>query len=264
MLDLQKAQTVAVAAAKYAGEAILRGRASAREDIELVKQPGDLATATDFEAERIIRERLLASYPEHAILGEEQGQSGASRCRWIVDPLDGTLNFVHGRPYFAVSVALEVEGTVCLAVVFNPVSGELYTARAGNGAYCNGERLGVSRTMALSQALVGTVIPRPAWPEMADYQRRFAVLSRRAAGVRALGAASLDLAGVAAGWLDGFFVMSLYPWDLAAGKLLVTEAGGCVAPVPGSHETDRDVRIIAATPGIIEELLLALAQTPDL
>jgi myo-inositol-1(or 4)-monophosphatase len=259
MLDARKAQDVAVEAAQRAGEVIRRGMATARLSVSRLKSPGDIATAIDAEAEDTIRKHLLAAYPDHAILGEEQGQRGTSPYRWIVDPLDGTMNFVHGLPYFAVSLALEVQGQVRLAVVLNPVSGELYTAREGEGAYRNGERLQVSGATRLEESLVGTVVPPPTWPEMPDYLRRFCAVSVHAAGVRRLGAAALDLAGVAAGWLDGFFVMNLKLWDVAAGGLLVREAGGLVAALPGTREKDRDVRIVAAGPGIIEELRLALA-----
>ena len=259
MVDLRQAQDVAVDAARRAGEIIRQGMATARLSVCRVKAVGDVATFVDAAAERIIRERLLAAYPDHAFVGEEQGAHGTSPCRWIVDPLDGTMNFVHGLPYFAVSVALEVEGKVRLAVVHDPVGGDVYAAREGRGAWRNGERLRVADTADLGQALVGAATPPPAWPDMADFLRRFGALCRNAAGVRRLGAAALDLAGVASGRLDGFFMMHLALWDVAAGGLLVTEAGGCVVPLPGVREEERAVRVVAACPGIVAALLRVLA-----
>ncbi|WP_300163894.1 inositol monophosphatase family protein [Solidesulfovibrio sp.] len=259
MLDLQQAQLVAATAARRAGALINKAYAARAVTVSRVKSPGDLATETDARAERIIRDHLRDAYPDHAVLGEEEGQRGDSPCRWIVDPLDGTMNFVHGLPYFAVSLALEIEGRVRLAVVHDPVTGGLYTAREGGGAYRNGRIVRVSTATDLASALIGTVAPPPTWPEMPDFLRRFGALCRGAAGVRRMGAAALDLAGVAGGRLDGFFVMNLKLWDVAAGGLLVTEAGGLVAPLPGVREEERGVRIVAGAPGVMEALLRVLA-----
>jgi myo-inositol-1(or 4)-monophosphatase len=259
VLDLQQAQRVASRAARRAGALVKGAHAARNVVVSRIKSVGDVATETDALAERRIREDLCAAYPDHAVLGEEEGQRGVSSCRWIVDPLDGTMNFVHGLPYFAISLALEVEGKVCVAVVHNPVTGDLYTAREGGGTFLNGRRIRVSPVTDITAALVGTVVPPPSWPEMQDYLRRFCALSLQAGGVRRMGAAALDLAGVAEGCLDGFFVMNLKCWDVAAGGLLVVEAGGMVAPMPGAREADRGERVIAAAPGIMDSLLRILA-----
>jgi len=257
MPDLNTALNVAVAAAAGAASVIRRAVDSARAHDCRYKSPGDVATGTDALAERAIRRTLLDAFPDHAVLGEEGGQSGESPCRWIVDPLDGTMNFVHGLPYFGVSLALEVEGEVLVAVVHDPMREEVFTAVKGKGAFRNGAPLRVTQARDPLKALVGTVVPPPRWPELDDYLRRFCALARNVGGVRRNGAAALDLAAVAAGNLDGFFVMNLHLWDVAAGSLLVREAGGRVETLPGSGAHKE--RIVAAAPGIMDELLRILA-----
>ncbi|WP_243438724.1 inositol monophosphatase family protein [Fundidesulfovibrio soli] len=256
MPDLNQALAVALEAASAAAAIIREAAPHAAPEACTHKSPGDVATATDALAEQAIRRVLLKAYPDHAVLGEEGGQTGNAPCRWIVDPLDGTMNFVHGLPWFAVSLALEVEGEVSVAVVSDPTRGDVYSAVKSGGALLNGRPLRVSQARALLEALVGTVVPPPRWPGLEDYLRRFCALARNVGGVRRSGSAALDLAAVAAGRLDGFFVMNLHLWDVAAGSLLVREAGGQVEPLPGAQG---EAQIVAAAPGIMDALLRILA-----
>jgi len=219
------------------------------------KSPGDISSEIDRRAEAAIIGRLRAAYPSHAFTGEESGDSGVSPFRWIVDPIDGTVNYVHGFPYYAVSLALEANGKIALGVVADPVRGEFFTAVAGRGAYMNGKRLRVSSCPDLERAVVGTVVPPPRFAGMEEYLEYFCRVARTCAGVRRAGAAALDLAYVAAGRLDGFFVVSLQTWDIAAGTLLVAEAGGAVADVDGADDPLRTNRLVAANPVLLPEIL---------
>jgi len=201
------------------------------------KGPIDLVTEADLAVEQDIRARLERYFPAHVFLGEEAAQSaptGSSPYRWIVDPIDGTTNFAHGLPLFCVSIALEIEGRVELGVVYMPVGDELYTAERGQGTRLNGSLVRVSRETSLIDALLVTGFP----PQTGDLRREqlalFGEFLSRARAVRRLGSAALDLAFLAAGRFDGFWEHSLHAWDVAAGALLVAEAGGMVTDFSGS------------------------------
>lgn len=264
-LDLDAALSVALDAAKAGCAVLARGRSRLAGVRTTTKSPGDITTELDARSEAAIFARIRQAYPDHARLGEESGdsagESGASRYRWIVDPLDGTVNYVHGIPYYAVSVALEVDGAAVLGVVADPARREFFTAVCGQGAFCNGRPLHVARRGHLDEAVVGTVVPPPKWPGMDGYLAQFCAVARCAAGMRRGGAAALDLAYVAAGRLDGFFVVSLKRWDLSAGALLVLEAGGAVADIDGHPDPLHANRLAAANGELLPALLKRLRTT---
>ena len=256
--DLVEALNVALDAVRAGCAVLAEGSLRLERLSRTTKSPGDISTEIDRSAESAILGRIRTKYPSHAVIGEESGASGDSPFRWIVDPLDGTMNYIRGLPYYAVSVALQAHETVVLGVVADPVRGEFFTAIRGRGAYCNNQRIGVSQCQGLSDAVVGTVVPPPQWPGLNGYLGMFRDVAIRAAGVRRAGAAALDLAYVAAGRLDGFFVLSLKAWDISAGSLLVTEAGGAVADIDGHPDPLKTNRLAAATPGVLPELLAVL------
>jgi myo-inositol-1(or 4)-monophosphatase len=260
-LDLDAALCVALDAVKAGCAVLARGRARLSRLRATTKSPGDITTEIDRRSEAAIFSRIRDTYPEHAFLGEESGRTGDTRCRWIVDPLDGTVNYVHAIPYFAVSAALEIDGVPVVGVVADPSRREFFTAIRGGGAFCNGKRLGVSQRTGLSEAVVGTVVPPPHWAGMDGYLKQFCAVARHAAGVRRAGAAALDLAYVAAGRLDGFFVVSLKRWDIAAGALLVAEAGGAVADIDGHPDPLASNRLAAANRELLPALLAVLGDS---
>jgi myo-inositol-1(or 4)-monophosphatase len=255
--------SVAVRAARRAGSIIIDAARDLKRLPSHATEHGDIVTATDAEAEDAIVATIRTAFPEHAVLGKESGNIAGARdgggFKWIVDPLDGTANFVHGFPYFGISIAL-IHGTeVTHAIVFDPVHDEMFTAIRGKGAQLNDAPLRVSSCMALEHALVGTVFPAPESPKMAGYLALFDAIVTRCPGIRRADACALDLAYVAAGRLDGFFVVSLNPWDIAAGALLVKEAGGRIGDFAGGADFLRTNEAIAAAPGVFNALREALA-----
>ena len=255
LVDLGAALAAALDATRAACALLVEGRTVLQKDMVRTKSPGDVTTIIDSRAEEAIRSRLQAEFPDFAFTGEEGGDRGSSRFRWIVDPLDGTMNYVHGFPFYAVSLALTIDEEVALGVVADPVRGETFQAVRGRGAFLNGEPIIVSTVASLEQALVGTVVPPPRWPGRDEYLERFCRLSSLAGGVRRSGAAALDLAYVAAGRLDAFFVESLKAWDIAAGMLLVTEAGGEVSDISGKADPLKTNRLAAANSHLLPQLL---------
>nr|WP_139826488.1 inositol monophosphatase family protein [Derxia lacustris] len=254
----------AIKAARKAGSVINR----ASMDLDLVKVgnkgPNDFVTEVDQAAEAAIIEILLNAYPNHAILGEETGATGAEQdpdneFTWIIDPLDGTTNFIHGFPQYAVSIALRHNGVVTQGVIYDPNRNELFTASRGRGAFMNDKRIRVSKRIKLQDALIGTGFPFRASqddPELLDrYMRLFRSLTMRCAGLRRPGAAALDLAYVAMGRLDAFWEYGLKPWDIAAGSLLVLEAGGLVSDVKGDDDYMGSGNIVAGSPKIFAQLV---------
>lgn len=216
----------------------------------------DIVTQVDRECETRIREVLQGDYPDHTVLGEEQGQAGSGRFRWIVDPLDGTVNYAHGFPFFCVSIALEVDGAVVVGVVYDGRADELFTAVRGRGAYLNGRPLHVSAETAPRRALLATGF---AYTENTQH-RNVEVFARMLPLVRSIrrpGAAALDLCSVAAGRFDGFWEMGLNAWDVAAGNLIVQEAGGTVTAADGSPYRFDDLTLVASN-GHLHGKLLAL------
>jgi myo-inositol-1(or 4)-monophosphatase len=254
---------VAVKAARAAGSIINR----AALDIESVrvsqKKANDFVTEVDHAAEQAIIETLLTAYPGHGIWAEESGREhGAkdSEFVWIIDPLDGTTNFIHGLPIYCVSIALAVKGKVEQAVVYDPTRNDLFTATKGRGAYLNDRRLRVSKRTDLKNSLISTGFPFRPGDNFNQYLAMMSAVMQRTAGLRRPGAAALDLAYVAAGYTEGFFELGLQPWDVAAGSLLVTEAGGLVGNFTGDANYLDQGECLAGTPRIYGQLVGILAK----
>lgn len=222
---------VMVRAATKAGRALSRDFNEVERLQVSRKGPADFVSAADRKAEGIVREELERARPGYSFLMEEAGaiEGADTQHRWIVDPLDGTTNFLHGLPIFSVSIALESQGVLRAGVVYNPVMDELYTAERGRGAFLNDRRLRVSSRTSLSDSLIGIGAPFLGHGDQGQFLRDMASLMPGIAGVRRCGSAALDLAWVAAGRFDAFFERGLSPWDMAAGILLVREAGGFVS-----------------------------------
>lgn len=258
----------AVRAARQAGRII--NRASLDLDTLAVarKQRNDFVTEVDRASEEAIIEVLRTAYPNHSILAEESGHDpkGATghpreaEHIWIIDPLDGTTNFIHGFPQYAVSIALMQKGVVTQAVVYDPSRDELFTASRGRGAYLNGRRIRVSKRIRIEESLIGTGFPFRKLDMLDGYLAMMRVVMERAAGLRRPGAAALDLAYVAAGRLDGFFELGLAPWDAAAGSLLITEAGGMVGNFGAEGDYLFSEQIVAGTPKVFSGLIALLHQ----
>jgi myo-inositol-1(or 4)-monophosphatase len=252
---------VAVRAARRAAAVVNDASRDLKRLPTFSKEHGEIVTATDQEAEQAVVATLSAAFPDHAVLGVDAGDDGEkahAACKWIVDPLDGTMNFVHGYPYFAISIALSQENVLTHAVVLDPVRDELFTAMRGKGAQLNGVPVRTSACTRLGEALVGTVLPTRKSPRLARYLPIFNALAARCT-LRRAGACSLDMAYVAAGRMDGFFVLSLNARDVAAGAMLVTEAGGRVGDFAGGNDYMRSNEVIAAAPGIFNPLREAIA-----
>jgi myo-inositol-1(or 4)-monophosphatase len=260
VLNLNEALGFAVATVKEAGAVL---RAYYRNGVT-VKYKGeiDLITEADHASEALILKRIRAAYPDCAILSEESGASAnTSSAVWIADPLDGTTNFAHGLPIFSVTLALMVNDVIEIGATYDPIYDELYTAQRGQGAYLNGERLHVSAVPTLDKALLVTGFPYDRRTNPNNNIRQFADFSLRAQGVLRLGSAALDLGAVASGRLDGYWEFKINPWDIAAGVLMVTEAGGRVSAPDGSP-LDLFARQIVANNGLIQnEMLQVLADS---
>lgn len=250
---------IALRAARRAGEQIVR----ASDDLERLhvktKSANDFVSDVDENAEKDIIEQLRRAYPQHAFLGEESGLSGPedAEYQWVIDPLDGTTNFLRGIPHYAVSIACLYRGKLEHAVIVDPVRREEFTASRGRGAQFNGRRMRVSRLDSLDGALLGTGIPfRGHGDQHLDaYGRSLVTLAGQCAGIRRAGAASLDLAYVATGRLDAFWEIGLSRWDMAAGALLVREAGGLVADIDGSESFMESGNIVAGNPKCFKAVL---------
>ena len=253
---------VAVRAARRAASVIIDASRDLRRLPTFSKEHGDIVSSADTEAESAIAATIAAAFPEHAVLSEESGEIRKGNVetpfRWVVDPIDGSLNFVHGFPYYAISIALAKNDDITHAVVLDPVHDELFTAVKGKGAQRNGAQIHVSACTRLSDALVGTVFPTRRSPKLPGYLPVFNALAGQCAGIRRAGACALDLAHVASGRLDGFWVMSLKAWDVAAGSLIVSEAGGRVGDFAGGGEYLRTNEVIAAAPGLFNPLREAI------
>ena len=253
----------AVKAARKAGSIITRASSEIDRLTVRRKQHNDFVSEVDHAAEEAIIRTLREAYPSHAFLGEEGGASSpaaGSEYLWIIDPLDGTTNFLHGFPQYCVSIALKHKGVLQQAVVYDPSRNELFTATRGAGAFLNDRRIRVSATDKFEDSLIGTGFPFREFAHFDDYLRMFAAVTRRVAGVRRPGAAALDLAWVAAGRLDGFWEMGLSPWDMAGGALLVREAGGMVSDFEAGEGFLESGRIVAANPKVFSTLLEAITR----
>ncbi len=254
---------VAIKAARAAGAIINR----AALDIESVristKQTNDFVTEVDQAAEAAIIETLLTAYPGHGILAEESGSEHGAKDSdfiWIIDPLDGTTNFIHGFPVYCVSIALSVKGKVEQAVVYDPTRNDIFCASKGRGAYMNDRRIRVAKRTHLQECLLSTGFPYRPGDKLKMHLRMLGDIIPQCAGVRRPGAAALDLAYVAAGFSDGFFELGLKPWDVAAGSLLVTEAGGLVGNFTGESEFLHEGECVAGNPRIYGQMVTALGK----
>jgi myo-inositol-1(or 4)-monophosphatase len=235
----------AEAVAREAG-ALLRERFGTRLDVRH-KGRINLVTEVDLLAEQCIRRQIQAHFPDHSILAEEEGLTEtASAFRWIVDPLDGTTNYAHGYPFFSVAIAVEQHGEIIVGVVYDPLRNELFSAAKGQGAYCNGQPLHVSDVTSLEQALLVTGFPYNVKSSLQKNLDHFSAFLDVAQAIRRDGSAALDLAYVAAGRFDGFWELNLAPWDMAAGSLLVTEAGGQVTAFGGQAFSPYVPEIVAS------------------
>jgi myo-inositol-1(or 4)-monophosphatase len=225
------------------------------------KQYNDFVTDVDRAAEAAIIEVLKTAYPDHAILAEESGASANLHDDndnvWIIDPLDGTTNFIHGFPQYCVSIALQQRGIITQAVIYDPTRNEMFTASKGAGAFLNDKRIRVTRCDKLTDALIGTGFPARDLSGLDEYMEMFKIMTVKTQGLRRAGAAALDLAYVAMGRLDGFFEKGLAPWDIAAGSLLVTEAGGIIGNFSGDSDYLHKGDILAGTPKIFSQMVNA-------
>jgi myo-inositol-1(or 4)-monophosphatase len=253
---------IAIKAARAAGSIINR----AALDLEVLKVgrkgPNDYVSEVDRAAEDVIIRTLLEAYPGHGILAEESGRTHGARHSeyvWIIDPLDGTTNFLHGLPVYAVSIALAHRGQLQQAVVYDPTRNDLYFASKGRGAFLNDRRLRVSRRLRLADALIGTGFPYRKGDDFRHYMQMFEAVMQSCAGLRRPGAASLDLCYVAAGHYDGFFETGLSPWDMAAGALMITEAGGLIGNFTGEADFLYQRELVAGNPKIYGQLVQMLA-----
>jgi myo-inositol-1(or 4)-monophosphatase len=253
---------IAIKAARAAGAII--NRAALNLEVLKVGQkgPNDYVSEVDQAAEQAIIGVLLEAYPGHAILAEESGRArGAkhSEYTWIIDPLDGTTNFLHGFPVYAVSIALVHRGVVQQGVVYDPSRNDLFFASRGRGAFRNDRRLRVSKRIRLSDSLIGTGFPFRKGDNFKRYIKMFEEVMQSCAGVRRPGAAALDLCYVAAGWYDGFFETGLNPWDVAAGSLMITEAGGLIGNFTGEADYLYQREVVAGAPKVYGQLVQILA-----
>ena len=252
----------AVKAARRAGHIILRYAPQLERLAIETKGRNDFVTEVDHMAEQEIIDILQRAYPDHGILAEESGShtiaAGGDEYRWIIDPLDGTTNFLHGYPQYAVSIALQHKGKLDQAVIFDPLRDELFTASRGTGAQLNDRRIRVSGLRKFETALLGTGFPFKDQTYLDTWIESFRPMIGQTAGVRRAGSAALDLAHVACGRLDGFWEFGLKPWDMAAGILLIEEAGGMVSGMSGRQDFFETGHILAASPKMHEEMLALL------
>ncbi len=216
------------------------------------KGPADFVSTADVNAENIIKSELSRARPDYGFLMEESGQTAGRSAdrRWIVDPLDGTTNFLHGLPHWCISIALEAEGEIVAGVIYDPVKDELFTAERGAGAYVNARRIRVSSRTAMGDALIATGIPGKSRSDSDPYLAQLKALMTADIAIRRMGSAALDLAYVAAGRYEGFWETSLHAWDVAAGVLLVTEAGGFATEIDGGRNPVHGRTLLASNTGI--------------
>jgi myo-inositol-1(or 4)-monophosphatase len=250
---------IAVRAARRAGSIINRAALDGSGYEVRSKRLNDFVTRVDHAAEEAIIETVRKAYPDHAVLAEESGASaGRAEYQWIIDPLDGTTNFIHGFPQYCVSIAIRHREALAHGVIYDPVKNELFTASKGRGAFLNDRRIRVSKCVRLADALVGTGFPFKEIDRINPYVQQMRNLMAKSAGMRRAGAAALDLAYVACGRLDAFWELGLSPWDMAAGALMIQEAGGLVGDLRGEDGYLESGEIACATPKVFPSLLEAL------
>jgi myo-inositol-1(or 4)-monophosphatase len=253
---------VMIKAAQKASRALKRDFGEVEQLQVSVKGPGNFVTAADRRAEETLRQELDRARPGYSFLGEEGGlQEGSDRTHcWIVDPLDGTLNFLHGIPHFAISIALEREGTIVAGVIYNPVTDELFSAERGKGAFLNDRRIRVTGRARLADTVIACALPHPSRGDVTLARKEHSAVQENIAGLRRFGAAALDLAWVAAGRFDAYWERGLSPWDMAAGIVLVREAGGFVSDMDGHDVMLSSAGIVAGNETIHRALVLLLKQ----
>ncbi len=247
---------VMAAAALKAAKGLIRDFVEVDQLQVSIKGPGEFVSNADLKAERILKAELQRARPGYGFLMEEGGEiAGDGRHRWIVDPLDGTTNFLHGLPFFAISIALERDGELVAGVIYEPIRDEMFWTEKGVGAYVNERRLRVSGRRRLAEAVIGTGMPYLDGSDHGAYLATLAPIMAATSGVRRYGVASLDLAYVAAGRLDGFWEFGLSPWDIAAGLLMVREAGGYATDFAGAHGLPPSGDVLAANDHLHQPLL---------
>jgi myo-inositol-1(or 4)-monophosphatase len=250
---------IAVRAARRAGSIINRAALDGSGLEVRSKRMNDFVTKVDHASEEAIIETVRKAYPDHAVLAEESGNTaGSAEFQWIIDPLDGTTNFIHGFPQYCVSIAIRHRDALAHGVIYDPLKNELFTASKGRGAFLNDRRVRVSKCVRLGDALVGTGFPFKEIDHIERYSGQLKQLMQKSAGVRRAGAAALDLAYVACGRLDAFWEIGLSPWDMAAGALMIAEAGGLVGDLGGDGGFLDKGEIAAATPKIFSAFLETL------
>jgi len=262
MPRLSPLMTVMVAAARKAARNLQRDFGEVENLQVSLKGPGNFVSAADLRAEETLREELSHARPGYGLLLEEAGEIKGTDTthRWIVDPLDGTTNFLHGIPQFAINIALERDGAIVAGLTYNPISDEMFLAEKGQGAYLNDRRLRVAARRDLSQAVVATGVPHLGRPGHKEFQAEMAALMPQVAGIRRSGSAALDMAYVAAGRYDAYWEAALAPWDLAAGLILVREAGGYVSDLDGKDQVLKSGTVLAANDTLHAPLQRLLAQ----
>ena len=256
---MHPALNIMVKAARRASQIINR----ASQDLEhlhvTTKQQNDFVTEVDKAAEAAIIEVLREAYPDYGILAEESGLTAGNGAgndyQWIIDPLDGTTNFIHGFPQYAISIGLAYKGQMNQALVYDTMRNEMFTASKGGGAFLNERRIRVSKCLKLENALIGTGFPFRVFDHIDTYLKLFKEFTQKSSGVRRAGSAALDLAYVACGRLDGFWEIGLAPWDMAAGLLLSTEAGGLVGDLTGGEDYFKTGNLIAGTPKVFSQIV---------
>lgn len=249
-----------IKAARKAGRSLVKDFREVENLQVSAKGPGDFVSRADREAERIIKEELRGARPSYGWLGEETGEEAGEdpTRRWIVDPLDGTTNFLHGIPQFAISIALQREDTIVAGVVYNPANEELFMAERGKGAFLNDQRIRVAGRQRLADAVISCGLPHLGRGDLAQFRKEFALVQEKVAGLRRFGAAALDLAWVAAGRFDAFWERNLSPWDMAAGILMIREAGGYVSDCEGGDQMLGRKSIVCGNETMQREILSLL------
>jgi myo-inositol-1(or 4)-monophosphatase len=249
---------IAIRAARNAGNVMLRSVDRIDTLTITSKARNDFVSEVDRQAEAEIIAVVRKAYPNHAILAEESGEHVGDDFVWIIDPLDGTTNFLHGFPQFSVSIGIQHKGVLTQAVVYDPMRQELFTASRGAGAQLNNRRIRVTQLTSLEGALLGTGFPFKHQEHIDCYLRTFKAFTEMTAGIRRAGSAALDLAYVAAGRLDGFWEFGLKKWDMAAGALLIQEAGGLVGDLSGGNEYMESGNVVTASPKVFKAMLQTL------
>lgn len=257
---MQPMLNIGIRAARAAGDLIVR-HMDRLEGLPISsKGRNDFVSEVDRQAESVIIDTIHRAYPAHGVLAEESGRHGrGDDFQWIVDPLDGTTNYLHGFPQFAVSIALKVKDRIEQGVIYDPLRQELFTASRGGGAMLNNRRIRVSRQTSLEGALLGTGFPFRDHDRLEQYFGIFRAFFPASAGIRRAGAASLDLAYVACGRLDGFWELGLKPWDIAAGQIMIREAGGLISDLDGNSDCLQTGNVLAGNPSVHKAMLEQLA-----